>query len=509
MLVILGHLSFVKVFLDDVLIHSEDFEAHYSHLKIVLGILRQNGLTLNIEKSTICAERVNFLGHIISAKGISPDTDTIKKIAENKPRSIRDIQKILGIINWYRPFIENIAAKTLFLTHKLKQDKKFVWEKKDDEAMHLIIKDVEKGLTLKFPIFEKPFELYTDASNSSISGVLKQGENLIGLYGKKLNKSERNYSIMEKELYAILKSLEHFKPSIFSSPITLYTDNQDIIKDSNSTQRVQRRKFLLSEYNHEIRHIKGKSNYQADLISRVLSIREILNGKIGAEHEGSYLAENKKIVYKNTVSEIATNMNIATPRKHQIYETLIKLHDLLGHPGRKAFYVFTKAHYSKTKGLKHMIDDIITRCLKCQLNKHNCQKYGKQKGCLDAEKFNDKVSSEILGPLKTKHYNFENKHEYFYIITFTDIFTKLTEIEIIFAIKSQEILKSFENKWIKRYSIPKMLATDQGRQYISALFEDKLKLYRVKHIQTSAYNPTGNSVSERKNSVILQVCRIF
>ncbi|KAG0420460.1 hypothetical protein EQH57_0138 [Dictyocoela roeselum] len=102
------------------------------------------------------------------------------------------------------------------------------------------------------------------------------------------------------------------------------------------------------------------------------------------------------------------------------------------------------------KSLKRKVNGITTHSLKCQLNKNFAQKYGETEGYLYAEEFNQKISSDIIGPLKTKHYEFKNKYEYFYIITFTDIFSGITELEIIFSITSQTIIKSFNKRWIEK-----------------------------------------------------------
>ncbi|MGL6130106.1 MAG: ribonuclease H family protein [Fusobacteriaceae bacterium] len=77
-----------------------------------------------------------------------------------------------------------------------------------------IIKEIQKQPTLYFPDIRYPFQIYTDASEIGIGAILKQGNKIIGMYSKKLNKPQQNYTIIEKELYAIIKSLEHFKTII-------------------------------------------------------------------------------------------------------------------------------------------------------------------------------------------------------------------------------------------------------------------------------------------------------
>ncbi|KAG0442389.1 Transposon Ty3-G Gag-Pol polyprotein [Dictyocoela muelleri] len=143
MLTILGHLIFVKVLLDDVLIHSENAQLHAQHLQSVLSILKDNGFTINKEKSTICAKEVNFLGHIISELRMKPDTRTIRKIIDIKHKNLKSIQRILGVINWYRPFVPQISQKTLFLRKKLQKEKDFSWKEEDDILLNKIVSEIE------------------------------------------------------------------------------------------------------------------------------------------------------------------------------------------------------------------------------------------------------------------------------------------------------------------------------------------------------------------------------
>lgn len=101
---IFGHLSFAKVYLDDLLIHSENKTVHEIHLPEIKKLLKENSITINLEKSCFRKTKIHFLGKWISAEGIVLD----KSILENKaftesPRSKKHLQSLLGLINWCRP----------------------------------------------------------------------------------------------------------------------------------------------------------------------------------------------------------------------------------------------------------------------------------------------------------------------------------------------------------------------------------------------------------------------
>ncbi|KAG0420008.1 Transposon Ty3-G Gag-Pol polyprotein [Dictyocoela roeselum] len=148
-------------------------------------------------------------------------------------------------------------------------------------------------------------------------------------------------------------------------------------------------------------------------------------------------------------------------------------------------------------------------CMKCYLCKEKTVKYGTVKGNISAENWLDVISSDIFGPIKMKHFKSKCKREYFYIIAFTDVYSRYTLIDIIYDITTKTIVKSFATTVINKLGIPKSILTDQGRQYISQKFNTVMSNYGIKHIFSSTHNLTGNSISERTNKTIGDVCRMY
>ena len=81
--------------------------------------------------------------------------------------------------------------------------RKFEWLDQDTILVQNIFKEINQNILLSYPDFSQKFQLYSDASDVGIGSILKQGESVIGFYSKKLNPPERNYSVMEKEAFAI------------------------------------------------------------------------------------------------------------------------------------------------------------------------------------------------------------------------------------------------------------------------------------------------------------------
>ncbi|KAG0435615.1 Retrovirus-related Pol polyprotein from transposon 17.6, partial [Dictyocoela muelleri] len=489
MLELLKDLKFVGIYLDDILIYSKSPEIHLKHLETVLIILKKNNISLNLEKCNFLTTNVTYLGHNITRRGIQPNTERINNITEIKIKNKRSIQKLLGIINWYRPFIKDITHKCYFLTEKLKSANKVLWTEDDNHKLNMLITEIQKRPLLSYPDLNKPFELFTDASDIAIGAVLKQKNLTIGFFSRKLSNSELNYTICEKEAYAIIKSLEFFRNLILLSEIYIYCDNKNIIQNGDVSKRVNRWKLLMEEYNYKLLNIKGYHNKNADILSRLYETKkEIKDDKNNQGSINILTISNNSEDKRISVSQIAS------------------LHKLLMHPGQKSMFIILKRNHYVPK-LRNMIKLVVNSCVPCQRLKHHKKEKSNHHLHIIAEKHNELVSSDILGPLKREHFKLNHSERYFYILTPTDIYTKWTEIKIIWTIKTSELIKAFKDIWISNFGPPQKFLSDQGRQYISSEFKDFLNSFKIKHVLASPYNPTGNSVSERKNSIILQVCR--
>lgn len=147
-------------------------------------------------------------------------------------------------------------------------------------VIYEIIEDLKQAVTY-FPDYSQPFEIYTDACDYGIGSVLMQKDKVVGIFSTKFTDQQINYTIVEKELLAIIYGLENFRKIIYGAEITIYTDNRNLSwlnKNYSNKQRLHRWKKILEEYNINIKHIEGKNNGAADYLSRIGAIK--MNEKI-------------------------------------------------------------------------------------------------------------------------------------------------------------------------------------------------------------------------------------
>ncbi|MGL5707545.1 MAG: reverse transcriptase domain-containing protein [Aeromonas sp.] len=509
---LLSAFTFVKVFLDDILIHSENVESHYEHIKTVLEILRKSNISINIEKSKFLQTTVTYLGNIISSEGIKPDISRVSAMQAFIPKNKKGLQRLLGFINWFRPYIQNISNKLITITNKLKDNTKFIWEKEDQTIVEAVFEKIKQQILLTYPDMNKPFVLETDASEFAMGAVLKQGVNIIGFYSAKYNKSECNYTIVEKETLAILKALEKFKPIIFNNEVTIKTDNMNIVHTSSASKRIQRWKLQLEEFNYKIVHISGQENSIADAFSRLFKIedqkgKDFINWNIIKEWQVKIENESRQYKNFNGIKIAIDNKGRVLIPKSEARSFLENLHKKLIHPGEKLLYLSVKGKFNIPTISKN-IKSICRSCEICNKSKHLNNKYGFISGEISAEKRNELVSTDILGPIKTRHFTINMKEPMFYILTMTDVYSRWTEVAIMRNIKSKSLVKIIKSQWIDRYGPPSKILSDQGRQYISTNFKKMMDKHHITHIVTTPHNPTGNSISERINLTIGDVMRM-
>ena len=153
-------------------------------------------LKVKFEKYRFEADKVEFLGHQISANGIEPNINNVEAVVTfPTPKRMKDIRSILGLCNYYRRYIEDFCKFAKPLHTLLKKDGKFVWSDQEDNAFKAYKEKLAQAPILACPDFKSPFMWYIDASWDAAGFSLTQVQDLLKrsvVYGEEISQISKN-----------------------------------------------------------------------------------------------------------------------------------------------------------------------------------------------------------------------------------------------------------------------------------------------------------------------------
>jgi hypothetical protein len=201
--------KFVVVFIDDILIFSKMEEEHDKHLRLVLEKLRSNQFYAKFSKCEFWLTEVAFLGHVISAGGVSVDQSKVKDVLNwMPPTNVSEIRSFLGLAGYYRRFIQDFSKIVKPMTKLLKKNKNFEWTKECRASFQELKKRLTSAPVLVLPDLTKKFDIYCDASRQGLGCVLMQEGQVVSYASQQLRKHEENYPTHDLKLAAVVHALK-------------------------------------------------------------------------------------------------------------------------------------------------------------------------------------------------------------------------------------------------------------------------------------------------------------
>jgi hypothetical protein len=221
--------KFVVMFIDDILIYSKSKEEHADHLRIVLTRLREHQLHAKFSKCEFWLDKVQFLGHVLSAEGVAVDPSKVKDILDwRPPTTVYQVRSFLGMAGYYRRFIPDFSRIAKPITKLLKNHVKFVWSPECDKAFEKLKKLLTTAPVLAQPDIAKPFDVYCDASGIGIGCVLIQEGRVIAYASRQLKRHEENYPTHDLELAVVVHALKIWRHYLLGNTCHIYTDHKSL-----------------------------------------------------------------------------------------------------------------------------------------------------------------------------------------------------------------------------------------------------------------------------------------
>lgn len=518
----------VEVFIDDVLIHGKTVEEHNVRLRLVFEKLRLIGMRLNESKCQIGKREVNYLGHVLSERGLTPMNSKIQAVVDMKvPENQTEVRRFLGFMTYLQKFCPHIAEVTEPLRMLIRKNTMFTWEVAQQQAFEECKRLVTNSPTLKLFEAGQPLKLSVDASGSCLGAVLLQGDRPVEYAAKSLNETQQRYSSIEKELLAIVYGCTRFHYYLYGRSFSVETDHKPLVgivgkEISLVSPRLQSMVLQLQAYDFVLSHTPGSQMYLADTLSRSVCVDSI---ELGELPEGSGLvfsSEKIRLKYLQDCREDLEMQSLlryvregwpshraqcgVTGRTYWSYRLEIHAEeDMLFYQGRwivplnsrkKILGQLHTGHSGVSKtclkakstvfwpGITRDIENLLLSCSPCQEQARLPNKEPLSPS--EVPLFPFEVIAADLCEIFGKQY-----------LVIVDYYTKWVDVaELIGDTKTERVVQALY-RFFSNFGIAKVIRSDNGPQFSSHEFSRFATKLGIEHLTSSPRFPRSNGMVER------------
>ena len=202
---------------DDILVYGvgdNENEARIGHdrkLEALLNRCRERGVALNKNKLKLRISEVSFMGHIFSKEGLKIDPDKVKAVLKMpRPKDVEGVQRLNGFVNYLAKFLPRLADQMEPIRRLTRQHTDFEWAEEQEKALEAVKRSVTTAPVLSYYDPKAELELQCDASKKGLGAALLQRGKPIAYATRTLMETKQRYAQKEKEMLAIVFSLEKF-----------------------------------------------------------------------------------------------------------------------------------------------------------------------------------------------------------------------------------------------------------------------------------------------------------
>ena len=514
--------KFILVFFDDILVYSKTWKDHLLHLQIVFHIFATNQLFAKASKCQFGVPQVRYLGHIITASGVSVDPDKVQVVvAWPTPSTARGVRGFLGLVDYYRKLIRNFGSMAASLTILLTKEK-FCWNSEAAAAFQQLKTALTTPPTLCLPDFSQRFVIECDASGVEIGTVLTQHNQPVAFFSEALKGSTLALSTYEKEMLAIVKAVRKWRSYLLGKPFTVRTDHKILkyLLEQRITTPAQSRWIpKLLGYDYIIEYKRGSENQAADSLSRQGELQFLsisvphanwwpnLRKEVRQDPFYASLVHKKifhKLIQKDGVWFLDGRVYLS-PTSTLIPLILADSHSspVGGH------FVFYKTLHRITQSftwlkMRQHVKEFWQNYEICQQYKTDCMKSGGllQPLPIPTRMWAD-ISMDFIEGLPVSN-------GYSVIMVVVDRLTKYGHfIPFKHPFTAATVAKTFVTNVVRLHGIPTSIISDRDKVFLSSFWQTLFRMQGTHLCMSSSYHPQTDRQSEIVNRTLEQYLRCF
>lgn len=533
--------------IDDIIVtgcgdtHDEAVTNHNENLSNLLTRCRAQNIALNKAKLELCRNDINFLGHKVTSSGLKPDPDKVKAVTQmTEPVDAKGVQRLCGFINYLAKFLPNLSQVIEPIRLLVRANVNFHWGKAQADAFEKIKYMVTTAPVLVFYSPEKDLVIQCDASEKGIGAALLQNSQPIAYASRALSDTEKRYAQIEKEMLAVVFSLERFHQYTFGRKITVHSDHKPleaILKKplSSVPRRLQGMILRCQRYDINLIYKKGSEMYLADTLSRaslpttdgqdefelvnVFTALPIRTDRLAMLQSATLQDEHLQQIVTFITNSWPTDKSDLPPwampffyNRHELsyHDNLVFRNEQVIVPRSMRTHMLEALHAS------HRSADACLRrareCLYWPTMSADIRQY--ISNCNTCHKFLAQNQKETLKQHDLGSFPWEKVGidlfafgNNVYLVT-VDYFSNYFEVDKLESMTSACVIKKLKYHFA-RYGIPLTVISDNGPQFISYEFKQFASSYDFKHKTSSPYHSQSNGMAEnavKQAKTILRKC---
>ena len=546
--------QFVVVFIDDILIYSQSKMEHGDHLRVVLQLLRDHQLYAKFSKCEFWFTEVSFLGHMVSASGVSVDPEKVEAVMSwERSKSVFEIRSFLGLAGYYRRFIEDFSRLAAPMTRLTRNEVKFDWDDRCEKAFQEFRRRLIIAPILIVPERGQGYTVYCDASKAGLGCVLMQSGRVVAYGSRQLKNHEQNYPTHDMELETIVFALNIWCHYLYGEQFEVYSYHKSlnyIFTQRDLNMRQRRWMEFLEDYDFTLHYHPSKANVVVDALSwksrgaltlasrewqmletvgqfglqyneqaqgtlgNLVAMSSLLGRVIESQGQDTELVSIRDRLQSGVADEgwtiytdgsLRYRGRVVVPQLTDLREEILKefhCSRFAVQPGGTKMYRDLRHQYYWS-GMKRHFGDFDRRCLTCQQIKVEHQK-----------------PARLLQPLEVAEWKWEHvkmdfvthlprtprRHDAVWVIV--DRLMKSAHFLVVrMTFTLEEFCWLYIREIVRLHGVPVSIVSDRDSRFIAHFWKSFQKAMGTRLTMSTAFHPQTDNQSERNIQVLEDMLR--